>query len=326
MEALPRFQLHRPATVAAAVGLHRPGDRTRYVAGGTDLLVNVRRGIVEPETIIDLSTIAEMRAVTDAATGGLRIGGAVTLAELADHPAVKARFPVVATAALSVAATSHREVATVGGNLCLDTRCVFYNQSEWWRHANNYCLKYRGDVCHVAPTGKRCYAAFSGDLAPALLVLGASVDLAGPDGARTIPLDALYEDDGAAHLRLKEGEIVVAVTVPASAADLRADYAKARARGAIDFPLAGVAVALRRQEGRVADIKVAFTGTNSRPVLIDATADLAGRPVDDDALRRLEKAVSKHVKCMRSTFTAHHYRRRVALNLMRRLAVRLATD
>ena len=133
------------------------------------------------------------------------------------------------------------QLGTVGGNLCLDTRCIYYNQSEWWRRANGYCLKKRGDTCHVAPQGKRCHAAFSGDLAPALLVLGAEIDIAGPDGVRRIPLAELYVEDGRAHLALQPDEIVVAVRLPAN--PLASTYQKVRVRGAIDYPLAGVAVA-----------------------------------------------------------------------------------
>ena len=212
----------------------------------------------------------------------------------------------------------------MGGNLCLDTRCVFYNQSAWWRRANDFCLKHGGDTCHVAPQGKRCHAAFAGDLAPALLVLGAEIDVTGSRGTRRIPLGDLYTDDGAAHLTLTPGEIVAAVRVPPQPAGARAGYRKARARGAIDFPLAGVAARVVMRDGVVAELRVALTGTNSRPFLLDGTADLAGRPLDDAALAKLGKLVQKQVSPMRTTVTHSNYRRQVAAVLAQRLARELA--
>src|SRR5262249_36359584 len=165
---------------------------SRLIGGGTDLMVNIRRGIVAPPVLIDVNNVEELRTIrADAET--LEIGAAGTLAELAAHPQVGARYPGVAQAAGSIAGPTHREMGTLGGNLCLDTRCLFYNQSEWWRSANHHCLKTTGDICHVAPKSRGvCFATFSGDLAPALLTLDAEVDLAGPDGRRTPALAALY--------------------------------------------------------------------------------------------------------------------------------------
>jgi 4-hydroxybenzoyl-CoA reductase subunit beta len=221
-----------------------------------------------------------------------------------------------------VAAASHREVATLGGNLCLDTRCLYYNQSEWWRSANSYCLKHRGDVCHVAPSGKHCFAAFSGDLAPAVMVLGGTVEIAGPDGGRTVPLGEIYEDDGAAHLRLAEDEILTAVHLPA-APRWRSGYGKARVRAAIDFPLAGAAIALHT-EGRVLeDLRVALTGTNSCPILIAGTDRLVGEAVGEEVVEKLAAMLPKQIQPMSSTFTPPGYRRRVVANLVRSLFRRL---
>ena len=153
------------------------------------------------------------------------------------HVRSPSQYRALAQAAAAIAGPGHRVMATVGGNLCLDTRCIYYNQSEWWRSANAYCLKNRGDICHVAPQGQRCHAAFSGDLAPALLVYGAEVDIAGPQGQRRIALSDLYVEDGKAHLALAKGELVVAVHLPAPPPP--SAYEKVRVRGAIDFPLGG---------------------------------------------------------------------------------------
>ncbi len=323
MEYMPQCRLHRPRTIAAALDARRECPTARYVAGGTDLIVNIRRGMVATEALIDLTAIDEMARIDrDDATGGLRIGAAVTLAEVAANSEVRRDYRVVASAAKAVAGAIQRQAATVGGNLCLDTRCVFYNQSEWWRRSNDYCLKYRGEVCHVAPSGKHCFAAFSGDLAPALLVLGAEVDISGGDGARTVPLDHIYADDGAAHLLLGEGELLTAVRLPA-ADGVVADYSKARVRGSIDFPLAGVAVALKRSGDCLSHLRVAFTGTNSRPILIKGTESLLDAPLDDDAVLTLQRMLPKQMQPMSSTFTPAKYRRRVVSNLTKALARRL---
>ena len=323
MEHMPEFGVARPGSLAELAALRRAYPDARLLAGGTDLIPNIRRGIVQPSQLIELAGIAELKGVARTEAGGLRIGAGVTLAALIDEPLVTDGYPVVVEAAREVAAATHREMATLGGNLCLDTRCVYYNQSEWWRRSNDYCLKYRGEICHVAPKGKHCFAAFSGDLAPALMVLGAEVEIHGADGARRCPLSEIYADDGRAYLRLAQDDCVVAALLPPLPAGLKASYAKARVRGAIDFPLAGVAVALRREGSSLAEIKVALTGTNSCPLLVEGTEALLGAPLDEAALERLVDLLPKQIQPMTSTFTPPGYRRRVVANLTRSLARRL---
>jgi 4-hydroxybenzoyl-CoA reductase subunit beta len=212
-------------------------------------------------------------------------------------------------------------MGTVGGNLCLDTRCIYYNQSEWWRSANAYCLKNGGDICHVAPQGKHCHAAFTGDLAPALLVLGAEVSIAGTQGHRRISLSELYVEDGKAHLTLADGELIVAVHLPSDQPP--SAYAKIRARAAIDFPLAGVAATLASSGTKVVSLRLALTGTNSRPFLLAGTEAFAGRPVDEKMLQEIDRLVQKQVQPMRTTIASANYRRVAAAALARRLTASL---
>ena len=300
------------------------GDpNARVLAGGTDLVANLRDGLVAPSTLVDLGAIEEL-ATLGANGQGIRIGARVTLARLAADAQIRALVPAIAQAAASVAGPAHRSVATVGGNLCLDTRCVFYNQSEWWRRANRYCLKYRGDVCHVAPQGNSCQAAYSGDLAPALLVLDAEVEIAGAGGPRRIALSDLFVEDGAAHLALRAGEIIAAVHVPASKKGLRSGYRKARVRGAIDFPLAGVAAALRVEQGVLESLRVALTGTNSRPFALKGTDEWVGRALDETLPAAVGKLVQHQVRPLRTTVTAANYRRQVAAVLAQRLVRELS--
>lgn len=319
--SLPGLQLERPTTIEAAIAAKRAEPDSRFLAGGTDLLVNMRRGIVQPKRLIDLTGIESLKATTlDAGT--TTIGAGVTVASLAGDAAIAARHPALAQAAASVAGPGHRNVATVGGNLCLDTRCVYYDQSEWWRRSNAYCLKNRGDTCHVAPRGERCHAAFSGDLAPALLALGAQIDIAGAQGARRIALADLYVEDGRAHLTLAPGEILTAVHLPARTPP--SAYEKVRVRGAIDYPLAGVAVALHMDNGAIAKLRIGLTGLNSRPFVLEGTDGLLGKPVDETTLTAVDKLVQHQAQPMRTTLAASNYRRLAAAAVTRRLLARLA--
>jgi 4-hydroxybenzoyl-CoA reductase subunit beta len=335
MDALPEFELVHPKSLDDVIRARAAHTHSQLLGGGTDLVVNIRRGIVAPDALIDVNHVAELRTLT-ADAGVIEIGASVTLAELAAHPDVIAHYPVVAQAAHFIAGPTHRNMGTVGGNLCLDTRCLFYNQSEWWRSANNHCLKTTGDICHVAPKSRGvCFATYSGDLAPALLTLGAEVDLAGPQGRRTVPLESLYigysrQDqpvtetlgDGKYYLSLRAGEFVSAVRAR-NTPGLRSAYDKIRIRRSIEYPVTGVAVALRRDGDTLADLRVAFTGTNPRPVLLDGTAELCGGALDERVFKGLDELVRDQIMSMKTTFTPGHYRRRVAGVLARRLLTRL---
>jgi len=323
MDTLPNFELLRPTTAAEAVDFHAKQNHARYMAGGTDFMPNLRRGIESPEAVIDLSGIEEMRSIEMLDNGRLRIGASVTLVELCRDERILSTFPAIVQAAEQIAGTSHRQVATVGGNLCLDTRCMFYNQSEWWRAANDYCLKKAGEICHVAPTGKICRAAYSGDLAPTTLIHGGKVEIASPKGMRTLDLADLYQEDGADFLLLEPGELMVAVTIE-PLEGYNTSYKKVRVRGGVDFPLVGVAAALKMDGENIADIRIGLTGTNSKPVRLEGLEEHRGKPLDDDVLKAVEKLVQKQIQPMRSTFSPSHYRRKVALNVTRRLLTTLA--
>ena len=321
---MPEFSVKRPGSVAEAVALLASTPGARLLAGGTGLLPNLRRGIERPAMLVDLGAVHDF-ARMGLSGEGLSLGAGVTLSRLAADAGVAGGYLAIAEAARTVAGPSHRSVATVGGNLCLDTRCVFYNQSEWWRATNEYCLKRGGEVCHVAPQGKHCHAAFSGDLAPALLALDAEVELVATRGTRRLKLSGLYRDDGAAHLTIAADEVLARVIVPAPAAGLASGYRKACVRGAIDFPLAGAACALSIRDGNLAKLRVALTGTNSQPFVLAETDALLGRPVDADTLLSLAKLVQKQVSPMRTTATQSNYRRQVAAVLVQRLVRELST-
>jgi 4-hydroxybenzoyl-CoA reductase subunit beta len=319
MEFMPEFEVLKPATVAEAVGMRAEHDEARFLAGGTDIVPNIRRGIVEPGVLIELSGIAEMNEILETGDGGLKIGAGVTLSTLESDARIQDNYSAIAKAASEVAANSHRNAGTLGGNLCLDTRCVFYNPSEWWRKSNDYCLKYRGEICHVAPKSKRCFAAFSGDLAPALMIMDATVDIVGPKGRRTVPLADIYQPDGAAHLLIDRDEILVGANLPANDGWIT-DYGKIRVRTSIDFPLAGIAIALKREGETLSGLKIAVTGLDSEPIQLEGTDGLLGRPFDASLEEGLAGLLPKQIQPMTSTFTPPGYRRRVSSNLIKALA------
>ena len=335
MDALPQFDLLHPKSVEDVLVARAANPSSRLLGGGTDLIVNVRRGIEAPETMIDMNNVAELRALkADANT--LTIGASARLTNIAEHSDILEHYPVVAQAAGSIAGPTQRNMGTLGGNLCLDTRCIYYNQSEWWRSANNHCLKTTAEICHVAPKSRGvCFATFSGDLAPALLTLGAEVELAGPAGRRTLPLKELYigfarqdapvtetQGDGKYYLSLRKGEFVTSVRAR-NTPGLRSAYDKMRIRRSIEYPVAGVAVALRREGDKLADLRVAITGTNPRPVLLEGTDALCNRPLDGRVFKGLDELVRDQIMSMKTTFTPGTYRRRVAGVLARRLLTHL---
>jgi 4-hydroxybenzoyl-CoA reductase subunit beta len=335
MDALPYFEVVRPQTLDALIAARAAHPRSSLLGGGTDLIVNIRRGIVAPNVLIETTGLQELHAIA-ANARELAIGAAVTLTELAAHPDVVRHYPALAQAASHIAGPTQRNMGTVGGNLCLDTRCIFYNQSEWWRDANQHCLKTTGTICHVAPKSRGvCFATFSGDLAPALLILDAEVDIAGPAGRRTLPLADLYigyarqdepitesRGDGKYFLSLRPGEIVTAVRAK-NTPGLRSAYDKIRIRRSIEYPVTGVAVALRRDVDALADLRVAFTGTNPRPVRLAGMQELCGGPLEARVFAGLDALVRDQIMAMKTTFTPGHYRRRVAGVLARRLVQRL---
>lgn len=315
---LGSFRFHRPTALADAAKVLNAD--VRPIGGGTDLLPNLRRGLGEPSALVDLTAIPEMGTIAETAEG-LRIGAGVTLERLIADPRLRDAFPAVVEAAQTVAGPTHRAAATLGGNLCQDTRCVYYNQSDWWRTGNSFCLKYQGDVCHVVAKSDRCYATYHGDVAPALMALNAIAEAHGPKGARRFPLAELFREDGKARLTIAENEFLAAVIVP-SAKGWRCGYDKARVRDSVDFPLAGVAVALKREGDKIAGLRVAITGTNSAPLMID-TAKLAGGSWDAAAAETLTATLRKAANTLKTTVMGPKYRRRVLTVMARRLIDRL---
>jgi 4-hydroxybenzoyl-CoA reductase subunit beta len=297
MLTLPRFEWRRPESVEEALSLlsDTPGE-TLVVAGGTDAVPNLKHRLYEPKRVVHIGDIDELRHLR-AADDGLHLGALVTLDELSWHEAVRAAHPALARAAGLVAGPQLRNMGTLGGNLCLDTRCTYYNQSFFWREALGFCLKKDGVHCHVVPQGKRCVAAHSSDVAPVLIALGAEVEIAGRAGRRTIRVEDFFVGDGVHNNVLAPCELVTRVRVPASSRGLECGYGKLRPRNAIDFPMLSVAFAARRKDGICEEIRVVVSALAARPKTIGGLDALAvGKPLDAVLLERIAQAAYKQCR------------------------------
>jgi 4-hydroxybenzoyl-CoA reductase subunit beta len=273
MLRLPKFRLHQPATLAeAAAILAAEGDGARVVAGGTDLWPNLKRRHQKAADVVSLARLPELREIR--ANGDLHLGAMATLTDVERHPAVRERFPALASAVAWISSPVLRNMGTIGGNVCLDTRCTYYNQNEEWRQSISYCMKAEGKVCWVAPSSPRCWAVNSADSAPMLVALGARVRLVSTAGEREIPIAALYHDDGMAYLTKRRDEIVTGIVVPgaADAKSCRTAFFKLRRRGSIDFGVLSVAVALWMDGELVRDARVVLGSIASLPSSADDVA------------------------------------------------------
>ncbi len=311
MMRLPPFRYVAPRTAhEAARILAEHGPDAMPVAGGTDLYPNMKRRQVEPKLLVGLRGVADAFGIH--ANGGLTMGAMATLAEVAAHPAVAARWPALGRAASLVSSPPLRNAGTIGGNLCVDTRCNYYNQSEFWRASIGYCMKKDGDVCLVAPGSATCWALSSSDTAPILIALGADVDLVGRDGDRRIPVAQLYGPDGIAYLGKAPDEIVTAIQVPARD-EWRATYRKLRRRGSIDFPIVGVAAAVRLGPANVVlDARIVLGAVHTHPVdAVDAAAFLRGKTLEPETIGMAAGIAYKPAKPLDNADLAYAWRKRM---------------
>jgi 4-hydroxybenzoyl-CoA reductase subunit beta len=295
------------------------GERAMPVAGGTDLYPNMKRRQFTPEALVGLRGLRELRGIAGDPAQGMTIGALATLTEVAGHPAIRQSYPALAQAAGLVSAPQLRNVGTLGGNLCVDTRCNYYNQTEFWRHSIGYCMKKDGDICLVAPGSPRCWAVSSSDCAPALISLQAHVRLVGPRGERLIPVAALYRDDGIAYLAKQRDEILAEVRLP-PADGWRSSYRKLRRRGAFDFPILGVAAALRQeQDGTVSDARIVLGAVASHPVeAAEAARMLEGQRPTPELLEAAAAAAARWAKPLDNADLTISYRKQMAPIYVRR--------
>ncbi len=337
--SLPQFTLLRPRCVEEAIDYmakysgpvecgtppgHKPIVRVRTIAGGTDLIPSMRQKLLEPEYILDLRGIACMRGIAPSESG-VEIGSLTTLRAIERSEFLQQHYPVLTEAAATVASPMLRNMGTIGGNVCLNTRCLWYNQSLTWRESCGFCLKKDGDLCHVAPGGAKCWAVFSGDTPPALLCLNTEIEIAGPSGVRRLPLRDFYTGLGDIHCKLQLNEFVTRIFLPLSSADYRGVYRKLRVRGSIDYPLAGVAVVVKRSNGYVTDARIAITAVNPAPLLVKRAAELLVDQTVDEALAEAAGGVAAcAAKPLTTSALTPEYRREMIRVLTKRAVLAAA--
>ena len=305
MLRLPWFDYRAPRSLGeAAAILAGEGPRAMLVAGGTDLLPNMKRRHQAPSVLVSLRAIPELKSFSNGS--GTSFGSALTLTEVVRNPGTPT---ALRQAAAQVATPQIQNMGTLGGNLCLDTRCTYYNQTYEWRKAIDFCLKKDGDICWVATASKRCVAVSSTDTAPALIALDAAVTLVSSSGEREVKVEGLYKNDGIEYLSREPGEILTEVRVPPG---WKSTYWKLRRRGSFDFPVLGVAAALRMDGGNIVEARVALVAVASRPFLVEKAGEfLKGRRLDDEAIMEAGRIVASRAKPMDNADLDLYWRKEV---------------
>ena len=300
MMRLPRFRYRAPQTIKdAAAWLAESPAETMLLAGGTDVLPNMKRRQQTPATLIGLRGIRELAEVRNG--DGMTIGAGVTLANLIANPVVRAAYPGLWQAAAQIATPHLRNMGTIGGNLCLDTRCTYYDQTHEWRKSIDFCMKKDGRICWVATSSPKCLAVSSTDTAPMLQALGASVTLVSAVGERTLPIGELFANDGMNYLTRRPDEILTTVVVPPTAG-WRSSYWKLRRRGSFDFPVAAAAVAAKLDGPNVVDVRIVLGAVGSRPMESDRAATiLRGQPLTSDRIAAAAIVAAEVAKPMDNT-------------------------
>ena len=326
--SLPRFKLLRPRTIEEAVALMlEHSQHVQILAGGTDLLPSMKQRLFTPEYVMDIRGVDEMQGIHVRAGIGVEIGALTPLSAIEDSEFIRRHYSVLHEAVKTVASPILRNMGTIGGNICLDTRCVWYNQSLQWRKSCGFCIKKDGDLCHVAPGGTKCWAAFSGDTAPALLCLNAELEIVGPVGVRRMQIKDFYTNEGDARMRLERHEMVTRVFLPQSSSGWKGSYQKLRLRGSIDYPLAGVAVALRQNGGPIQAARVAITAVNPAPLLVSgAEHALSGKKVDEHTAAVVAELAAKTAKPLTTSALTPEYRREIIKVYTKRALMKAATS
>ncbi len=322
MMRLPPFRYLAPRTVReAARMLAAEGPAAMPVAGGTDLYPNMKRRHQTPAVLVGLRRLETLRGVRGSAARGLRLGAATTLTDLDENAILRAKYPGLHQAIHSISTPILRNMGTIGGNVCLDTRCNYYNQNYEWRRAINFCMKCDGTVCWVAPGSDMCLAVSSSDTAPMLCALGARLRLVSKDGERTIAAADLYQRDGIKYMTKRPDEILTAIDLP-PAAGWRTAYRKLRRREAFDFPVLGVAVALKFDGPSVSEAHLWLGAAAPAPVeASEAAAALVGRPLGEDSIEAASRLAFPVAKPVDNTDFGVRWRKEMA-RLMTRDALR----
>ena len=319
MMRLPAFSYRAPGTAEEVVSiLAKEGPAATIVAGGTDLYPNMKRRQVEPKTVVSLRRVHGMRGIEWRPDGSLRIGANETLRSLERDPGIRKRLPALWTATNSISTPILRNMGTIGGNLCLDTRCFYVNQNYEWRRAINHCLKCGGDTCWTAPGSPKCWAVNSSDGVPVMITLGAKYRLVGPDGEREIAAADMYDiEDGREWLRRKPGELMTEIVIPPQNG-ARSVYLKLRRRGSFDFPVLGVAARIECN-GKVEKVDLILNALGPAPIRCkEAEAVLLGSKLDDETIAEAVTLAPKAAKPLDNTDYMPSWRKKMVTVYVRR--------
>ena len=313
MLRLPRLRYLRPRSIGEATELAAQNPGAMFIAGGTDLVPNLKRRQFDVTALISLNALPDGRRVDGDAKRGMTIGPGATLEELAHHPALSDEYRALGQACGSVSTPQVRYMGTLGGNLLVDPRCNYYNQTYSWRKAVGFCMKKDGDICLVARSSPRCWAVSSSDSAPAALALNAEVTLQGVQGTRRIAAAALYRDDGIDYTTKRADEVITAVYLPPSTGRMTSAYWKLRRRPAFDFPILGVAVAIAWDDGAVREARGALGAVGSHPVDVTTFLEpLHGKRPTEDLIAAVAEAADKPARPLDNTDLSHYWRKRMS--------------
>lgn len=313
MLRLPTFTFYRPKTAAEAVVIAADhGPEAKFVAGGTDLYPNMKRRHQQPTHVISLSGIEELHTTSGDGKQGTTLGAMVRLSEIEHSAALRESYPAVAEAASLVSTPLLRNMGTIGGNLLLDTRCNYYDQTYEWRESVNFCLKCDGDTCWVAPSSPRCWAVQSSDSVPVWCAMDAEATLVSAEGERRIPVRELYNDDGIQYLTTKPGELLTQVHLPALNG-WKSSYRKLRRRGTFDFPVLGVGVCVWKDGDTIRDLRIRIGGAGSHAIPATAAEDmLRGQVPTDELIAEAAQAAYKPARAMDNTDYEAPWRKKMA--------------
>lgn len=322
---LESFDYREPETLAEAIsGLEGSGPDPRIKAGGTALIPLMKMGLVRPSEIINVARIPELHFIDFDESEGIRIGAATSLHSVRTSPVVREHYPGLVEAVEAVSALSLHHQSTIGGNVCQDTRCIYYNQSDGWRERRPACFKAGGDLCHAVPGASRCSAAYRGDLAPALIALDASVSITGDAGDREFPLAALFSGRGGKPNVLGAAEIVTHFSIPCRKEGTVCVYEKARIRNSLDYPMAGAAVSVRiSPDGTCLVARAVLTALASGPIVVSSDElDIAGDVPDPVKCMRASELAAGKTHPVDNTESSAGHRRKLAAQLVYRGLIR----
>ena len=311
---LPRFEYRKPAGLEACLDLlQEHGRRARLLAGGTDLLLNMKYRVTCPELVVGIKELPELKQIVPDEKGYCSIGAGVTLSEIVSHRQIASEFPSLHKAVQSVASKHIRNMGTLGGNICLDTRCWYYNKSKWWRDAREVCHKMGGRECHAIKGSPRCHAVNSSDTVPALISLGARARIVTKGQERVVQLKDFFQDNGAHPTVLAPEEIVSAILIPRESSSAGTTFIKMAMRKGIDFSMGSIAGFISQNGKSQGEIRLVINCISSSPISLKKAAQvIADAGFTDAAIEMAALTARSELGALTNVFTSAGYKRHLA--------------